>query len=104
VINLSADDDDASSKIKSTDSASDQSLKGSGDFIASRCHDLVNRKGIDPASIFNEAPFHASIPKVSRGFRSSGIMSKIEPKDLKLRNSFVEDGKKNLNVRFETAE
>ena len=104
VINLSADDDDASSQIKSTDSASDQSLKGSGDFIASRCHDLINRKGIDPASIFNEAPFHASIPKVSRGFRSSGIMSKIEPKDLKLRNSFVEDGKKKLNVRFETAE
>jgi len=104
VINTLADDDDDSSNVNLSDSATDSETKGSGDFIASRCHDLVNRKLTDPATIFNDASFHAPVEKASRGLRYSGNMSKIEPKDLKFRNSFVEKGKKKLSVRFDTVE
>ena len=103
IINFDSSDD-ASSQIKSVDSASANSDSGSNDFIVSYCNDLVNRNHIDPASVFNDAPFHSSIPRVSRGMRTSGLMSKLDPKDLKFRNSYVDDKRKKLNVRFDTVE
>lgn len=103
IINFDSNDDD-SSQINSVDSASAGSDIGSNDFIVSYCNDLVNRNNIDPASIFNDAPFHSSIPKVSRGMRTSGLMSRLDPKDLKLRNSYVDDKRKQLSVRFDNIE
>jgi len=103
IINFDSNDD-ASSQIKSVDSASSNSAAGSSDFIISYCNDLINRNNIDPASIFNDAPFHASIPKVSRGMRASGLMSRLDPKDLKLRNSYVDNTRKSLSVRFDSIE
>ena len=103
IINFDSNDD-ASSQIKSGDSASANSGAGSSDFIVSYCRDLVNRNNIDPATIFNDAPFHSSIPKVSRGMRTSGLMSRLDPKDLKLRNSYVDDKRKRLSVRFDSVE
>jgi len=101
VVSLTQVSDDDAVQLKSDPARLDPTVSSAEDFTTSYSVDALMRNMKDPASDYNVSSFHPSVVKISRGVRSSGLLSRLSGKTERFRNSFIENSLKPMATKFE---